>query len=71
MKLRKYYLVARKEYNGKFTVFVTDNHKGYEVLKEIDAVSYSEAVKQYSFSVQSNGKSASCGVDVNGNPYHV
>ena len=67
--MKKYYLVAEKDYNGKFTVFVTDNAKGREVLKEIDADSYNDAVKQYSFKVWCNGKGNFCGVDVNGNPY--
>lgn len=65
----KYYLVSEKDYNGKFTVFVTDNAKGREILKEIDADRYTDAVKQYSFMARCNGKAAFCGVDVSGNPY--
>jgi hypothetical protein len=68
--MQKYYLVCEKKYNGQFDVFVTDNARGLEVLKEIEAGSYSDAVKQYAFRVHCNGKSAFCGVDVNGNPYH-
>lgn len=67
--MKKYYLVAEPQFDGKFCVFVTDNAKGREVLKEIEAYSYAEAVKQYSFKVWSNGECAFCGVDINGNPY--
>ena len=68
--MRKYYLVAEEDLNGKYTVFVTDAPQRREVLKEIEANSYADAVKMYGFRVRSNGKGAYCGVDVNGNHYH-
>lgn len=69
--MRKYYLVSEKKYDGGFDVFVTDNAgAGRSVLMEIEARSFSEAVKQVHFSVRSMGKAAYCGVDVHGNPYH-
>lgn len=68
--MRKYYLVAETTVNGNFSVFVTDNCRNREVLKEIEAECYSEAVKRVSFSAINMGKSVFCGVDVHGKPYH-
>lgn len=69
--MKNFYLVAEKDpYNGNFTVSVRDNAKGMEILKEFSAESYAEAVKKYSFSVSSMGKSAWCGVNTAGVPFH-
>ena len=69
--MKKYYLVAEKMPMGNsFTVRVTDNPRGLEILKEFEAESFSEAVKQYSFSARNMGKAVFCGVDGKGNPYH-
>ena len=69
--MKKYYLVAEKSVIGdRYTIRVTDNPRGMEILKEFESESYSEAVKQYSFSASSMGKAVYCGVDTNGKPYH-
>ena len=68
--MRKYFLVAEKKYNGNFNVFVTDNSRGCTVLMEIEADSFSEAVKRVSFTAHNMGKGVFCGVDANGNPFH-
>ena len=47
--MRKYYLVAEKAGNGYF-VFVHDNPKGRIVLMEVEAPSFVEAQKKFSFS---------------------
>lgn len=68
--MRKYYLVAEAKLNGNYNVFVTDNANGRIVLMEIEANSYSEAVKRVSFSALNMGKSVWCGVRADGKPYH-
>lgn len=69
--MKKYYLVAEKDVvSGNYTISVRDNPRGMEILKEFEAENYSEAVKKYSFSVRSMGKSAWCGIDAAGEPFH-
>ena len=69
--MKTYYLCAEKSLvNSGYTVSVRDNVRGLEILKEFQAENYAEAVKQYKFSVTCNGKSAYCGVNVNGEPFH-
>ena len=69
--MKKYFLVAEKTHDGSFQVFATDNAgSGRSVLMEIDADSFSDAVKKVRFSARNAGRAAYCGVDVNGRPYH-
>ena len=69
--MKTYYLCAERSIvNGGFTVSVRDNARGLEILKEFQAENYSDAVKQYRFSVSNMGKTAYCGVNVNGEPFH-
>ena len=67
--MKKYYLVAEKTYDGRFHVFVTDNAKGRIALLEVEANSFLEASKMFSFSVKGIGKTAFCGVTPSGKVY--
>lgn len=66
--MRKYYLIA--EGKDPITVRVSDAlGQGRTALLELDAESYSQAVKMISFSARNMGKAAICGVRANGEPY--
>ena len=69
--MKTYYLVSEKTPTGSFEVFVSDTAgPGKNVLAEFESGSYSEAVKRFRFSVRNRGRSAYCGVDANGQPFH-
>lgn len=66
--MRKYYLIA--EGKDPITVRVSDTlGQGCTALLELEAESYSQAVKMVSFSARNMGKAAICGVKANGEPY--
>lgn len=66
--MKRYYLIA--EGKNPFTVRVSDGlAPGYTKLLELEAESYSQAVKMVSFSARNMGKAAICGVKANGEPY--
>ena len=74
--MKKYYLVAETAHGGAtpgaIDVFVSDAAgTGRTVLMEIEAGSYSEAVKRVGFHATSKGKTAHLGVDVHGDVYCV
>ena len=69
--MKTYYLVAEKKaVSDGFNVFVSDNPRGFDVLKTFEAPSYAAAVKMFSFSVRGAGKAAFCGVDSAGEVFH-
>lgn len=66
--MRKYYLIA--EGKDHFNVRVCDGvPQGCTALMELEAESFSKAVKMVSFSARNMGKVALCGVKPNGEPY--
>lgn len=66
--MRKYYLIA--EGKDPITVRVSDGvAPGCTALMELEAESFSKAVKMVSFSARNMGKAAICGVKANGEPY--
>ncbi len=67
-QVNRYYLIA--EGKNPITIRVSDSlDPGRTVLMELEAESYSQAVKMVSFSVRNMGKAAICGVKPNGEPY--
>lgn len=69
--MNTYYLCAEKSpVNGSFTLSVRDNSNGCEVLKAFQAENYPDAVKMFSFTAKSLGKTVFCGVSANGKPFH-
>ena len=67
--MKTYYLVAETQYDGKIKVFVSDNTNWRDVLMEIEAESFIDAVKKISFSAHGINNDSYCGVDANGNAY--
>jgi len=68
--MRKYYLIA--EGKDPIRVRVSDaTGPGRTVLMELEAESYSAAVKMVSFSAWNMGRGASCGVGLDGKPYAI
>lgn len=66
--MKRYYLIA--EGKNPITVRVSDSlGQGRTALLELEAESYSQAVKMVSFSARNMGKAAICGVKASGEPY--
>ena len=66
--MKKYYLIA--EGKDPITVCVSDTlGQGRTSLLELEAESYSQAVKMVCFSARNMGKAAICGVKANGDLY--
>ena len=69
--MKKYYLVAEKApWDGTYQVSVTDNPRGYEILKEFEAENYIAASHLYKFMACGLNNAVYCGVTADGTAYH-